>query len=415
MAPRVPDGTGPSTFRTDFLWGAATAPHQVEGNNIASDWWALEGLVPGMERSGDAVDHYHRYPEDMRLLADAGLNAYRFGIEWARIEPVAGLVSRAALAHYRRMIDTARDLGLTPVVTLQHFTTPAWFAERGGWTADAAVDAFAGYVRSASAILGDVPWVCTINEPNVLAMMVTAMRAMQEVAAGQWQSPTVEGQVDDGPSTQPVLPEPDPEIGRRLAEAHVAARAVLAAETDARVGWTVATNAFTARPGAEQRLREVRHVREDLYLEVSREDDFVGVQAYSSQEVDLDGPVPHPPHPDNTSVGTAYRPDALALSVRHAWDVTGGTPVLVTENGIATHDDARRIDYTRAALSGLLEAVADGVDVRGYLHWSALDNYEWGHWDPAFGLIAVDRETFERRPKPSLGWLGGVARTGVVA
>ncbi|NTW38768.1 MAG: family 1 glycosylhydrolase, partial [Cellulomonadaceae bacterium] len=171
-----------------------------------------------------------------------------------------------------------------------------------------------------------------------------------------------------------------------------------------------ANQALTPTPGNEQKLVEVRYDWEDLYLEGARGDDFVGVQSYSSQPVDANGPVPHPPHPDNTLTGAAYRPDSLGIAVRHAWDVAR-VPVLVTENGIATGDDARRIAYTAGALAGLLDAVDDGVDVRGYLHWSLLDNYEWGHWEPTFGLISVDRETFVRTPKPSLAWLGGVART----
>src|SRR4030095_10445353 len=148
------------------------------------------------------------------------------------------------------------------------------------------------------------------------------------------------------------------------------------------------------------------------YLEAARGDDFIGVQAYSSQLVDENGLVPHAPHPDNTLVGTAYRPDALGQAVRHTWEITGGVPILVTENGIATADDDRRIAYTSGALDGLFAAMADGVDGRGSLHWSALDNYEWGHWEPTFGLIGVDRETFERTPKPSLAWLGDVALNG---
>lgn len=136
----------------------------------------------------------------------------------------------------------------------------------------------------------------------------------------------------------------------------------------------------------------------------------MGVQSYSSQQVDEHGLVPHPPHPENTLVGTAYRPDALAIAVRHAWDITGGTPVLVTENGIATSDEAKRIRYTSEALKGLLETVAEGIDVCGYIHWSLLDNFEWGHWEPTFGLVAVDRMTFARTAKPSLAWLGRIAR-----
>ncbi|MEV4364755.1 family 1 glycosylhydrolase [Nonomuraea sp. NPDC049625] len=399
--PQLPSG---------FLWGAATAPHQVEGNNVNSDWWALEQQMPGMQRSGDAVDSYHRFAEDMRLLAEAGLNAYRFGIEWARIEPVPGEFSRAELAHYRRMIDTALDLGLTPVITLHHFTNPRWFS----WLAEDATQRFQTYVREATSILDGVEWVCTMNEPNMLALMIGMARDARATqrSTEEWMSPTVEG------AARPVLPDPDPEIGERLAEAHHAARAILKQHTGAAVGWTVACQALTPTPGNEEKLREVRHVREDLYLEAARGDDFIGVQSYSSQAVDENGVVPHPQHPDNTMTGNAYRPDAIGIAVRHAWEATGHTPILVTENGIATPDDTRRIAYTSEALGHLFDAMDngtdDGIDVRGYLHWTALDNFEWGHWEPTFGLIAVDRTTFERHPKPSLAWLGGVARRGEI-
>ncbi|GAB2844673.1 family 1 glycosylhydrolase [Actinocorallia aurea] len=396
-----------------FLWGASTAPHQIEGNNLNTDWWMREQLMPGMERSGDAVDSYHRFAEDMRLLAEAGLNSYRFGIEWARIEPAPGRYSNAELAHYRRMIDTALELGLKPVVTLHHFTHPLWFAERGSWMADDAVERFTDYVRKAAGILDGVEWVCTINEPNMLALMVGMERAAKAAMASgedlkKWMSPTVEG------AARPVLPNPDPEVGRRLIEAHHAARGVLWENTDAKVGWTVACQALVARPGCEALLKELQDVRENLYLEAAREDDFIGVQSYSSQDVDENGIVPHPQTPDTTLTGNAYRPDALGIAVRHAWQVTGEVPVLITENGIATDDDTRRVAYTSEALRHLFATIDEGIDVRGYLHWSALDNFEWGHWKPTFGLIAVDRETFQRHPKPSLAWLGGVAGRGAL-
>ncbi|MFJ8194027.1 glycoside hydrolase family 1 protein [Streptomyces sp. NPDC096094] len=394
-----------TTFREGFLWGAATAPHQVEGNNVSSDWWAREGLVPGMERSGDACDSYHRYGQDMQLLADAGLTAYRFGVEWARIQPEADVVSHAELAHYRRMIDTALALGITPVVTLFHFSVPRWFAEEGGWMSDQAVDRFRFYVETVTEILDGVEWVCTINEPNMLAVMISMSRlAADPEARKKWASPTVENPL------MPEFPPPSEHIGRRLAEAHAVARSVLRERTGAKVGWTVANRALVARQGAEKKLEEVEWLWENLYLEAARDDDFIGVQSYSSQWVNEDGVEPHPPHPDNTLTGAAYRPDALGMAVRHTAEVTGGVPVLVTENGIPTRDDERRIAYTREALRHLAAAVTDGIDVRGYLHWSLLDNYEWGHWEPTFGLIAVDRHTFERTPKPSLAWLGSVAR-----
>ncbi|GHG14544.1 MULTISPECIES: family 1 glycosylhydrolase [Amycolatopsis] len=399
-----------TAFRPGFLWGAATSPHQVEGNNVNSDWWAREGAMPGMEPSGDAVDSYHRYREDMTLLAEAGLTAYRFGIEWARVEPRPGQFSRAELAHYRRMIDTATELGLTPVVTLHHFSNPRWFAEEGGWTGDRAIERFRSYVEAAATVLDGVEWVATINEPNMAAMMTMLAHAMAAGQAGEWQSPTVEGDADRE-RIAANLPAPTREFSERFVEAHHAVRDLLRERTGAKVGWTIANLALTAAPGGERKLPEVRHAWEDLFLEAARGDDFVGVQSYSSQAVDENGLVPHPPHPDNTLVGTAYRPDALGMAVRHAWEVTGGVPVLVTENGIATRDDDRRRAYTEEALRHLGQAAGDGVDVRGYLHWSLLDNYEWGHWGPTFGLVAVDRETFVRTPKPSLAWLGDVART----
>ena len=383
-----------TSFPEGFLWGAATAAHQVEGNNLNNDWWRLEQLASdyGVQPSGDALDSYHRYREDMQLLADRGFTAYRFSLEWSRIEPVPGKFSRAELAHYRRMIDTAHELGLEPVVTLHHFTHPLWFDDRGAWLGEGAVDAFVRYVEQACTILGDVRWIITINEPNVLAITHGGQR---QVAMG---------------NTYPQNALPDQEIGDALIAAHRAAAPVVRQLTGARVGWTIANQALTATAG-----NEAKYLIEDIYLEVSRDDDFVGVQSYTSQPVDADGIVPHPPAEDNTLMGWAYRPDALGIAIRHTHDVLGSdVPILVTENGIATDDDERRIAYTTVALSDLAAAIADGADVRGYLHWSLLDNFEWGHWGPTFGLVAVDRDTFERRPKPSLDWLGGVARQNAI-
>jgi beta-glucosidase len=382
-----------TSFPNAFLWGAATAAHQVEGNNINNDWWRLEQVAAGyIDASGDALDSYHRYPEDMRLLAEAGLNTYRFSIEWSRIEPTPGNFSNALLAHYRRMIDTAIGLGLTPFVTLHHFTHPLWFEDRGGWLAEDAVDLFTRYVEKVCTILHGVEWICTINEPNVLAMNHGASRIM---AQG---------------NPYPEHPFPDPEFGQVYIQAHRAVAPLVRQATGAKVGWTVANQAFVAVPGSEKKHAEIQYLWEDMYLEVAREDDYVGVQSYTSQPVDDSGVVPHPEDPENTLMGWAYRPDALGIALRHTHEVVGGMPLVVTENGVATADDERRIAYTTHALTDLAEAVADGIDIRGYCHWSLLDNFEWGRWHPTFGLIAVDRETFERRPKPSLAWLGSVAR-----
>jgi beta-glucosidase len=387
-------------LRDDFLWGAATAAHQIEGGNTNSDFWMVEhsGNPRFVEPSGDACDSYHRYPDDIRLLAEAGLKAYRFSIEWARIEPAPGEFSRAQLLHYRSMIDTCLAHGVLPIVTLHHFTNPRWYTEGGGLRRSDAVERFAAYVDYVSQILHDVEWVVTINEPNIAALFA-GMHAAADPEEGA-EPVTVEMALAGGP---------DPALAPILAAQHRAAREVLRAKTKAKVGWAVASQAFMPTEGNEATWQQVFDAWEGVFYDATDGDDFIGIQSYTSQPVDADGPVPHPPHPDNTLTGWAYRPDALAINLRRVWELKG-LPLLVTENGIATDDDDRRIAYVTAALTGLKDAVADGVDVVGYCYWSLLDNYEWGSYAPTFGLIAVDRAgDFIRAPKPSLAWLGAVA------
>ena len=397
----------------DFLWGAATSAHQIEGDNTNSNWWHLENAPgsPFPERSGRAIDGYNRYPQDMRLLADAGLNAYRFSIEWARIEPEPGTFDTAQLAHYRRMVTTARELGLTPVVTLHHFTNPMWFSADGGWDHPEAPARFARYVERAAEIVADVPWVCTINEPNMIALLSGSTGVSSVAAESTGGAP---GEQDTPLDSRPIAgfarAEPSPAVTRVLTDAHRRAVQILHASTDAKAGWTVSAQSFEAEPGAEDERARAQWAWEDRFYEVAREDDFVGVQAYTARTVGLDGPKAYEPDERRTMTGWPFRPDAAGIAARNAWRVTGGTPVLVTESGIATADDTERIAYTAQALVGIDEAARDGVDVRGFLYWSALDNYEWGEWGPTFGLIGVDRATFERTPRPSLEWLGQRAR-----
>ena len=380
-----------------FLWGAATAAHQTEGNNTNSGHWVTEYApgTTGPEPSGDACDSYHRYGEDIALLAGAGLNAYRFSVEWARVEPEKGAVSRAQLAHYRRMIDACRDRGVEPVVTLHHFTFPRWWDAQGGGQATDATDRFARYTETVGSILEDVTWVVTINEPN---MMVSPAGARTD---------TEHGVNAAGPS---------PRLAEAMGRAHRAAVDVLRGSGHIRAGWSVANQVFQAVPGWEAQRDAWQYWREDYFLEQARDDDFVGVQSYlrtiigrTGDELGY-GPQPWPPGTRLTLTGWEYYPAALGQALRHTRAVTGGIPMLVTENGIATADDACRIEYTTGALAGMAAAMADGCDVRGYLHWSLLDNYEWGSYAPTFGLVGVDRETFARRPKPSLAWLGDLAR-----
>ena len=176
-------------FEKGFFVGAATAAHQVEGNNIHSDYWAQEQLphTSFAEPSGIACDHYNKYEEDIKLLADAGLNAYRFSIEWARIEPEEGKFDPAEIEHYRKVIACCKAHGVEPVATLLHFTSPKWLIAKGGWEAESTVEYFKRYVSYVMEQLGsELSYVCTINEANMglqLAAISKRFRLMAEQAA----------------------------------------------------------------------------------------------------------------------------------------------------------------------------------------------------------------------------------------
>ena len=164
-------------------------------------------------------------------------------------------------------------------------------------------------------------------------------------------------------------------------------------------------------PGGEERLERIRRPTEDVFLEATAGDDFVGVQCYTRMRVGPEGVLGAEDGVPITQMGYEFWPRALEATVRRAWEVTGGIPVLVTENGIGTADDTQRIAYVTGALEGVQRCLADGIDVRGYFYWSLLDNFEWVlGYGPTFGLVAVDHATFERRPKPSAAWFGAVAR-----
>lgn len=388
----------PTRFPDGFLWGASTAAHQIEGNNTNSDWWYKEhsGTSDVQEPSLDACDSYHRWREDMDLMVELGFTDYRFSIEWARIEPAEGRFSNAELAHYRRMVEGAVERGLRPMVTLHHFTVPHWFEERGSWTADGAVELFARYVAATAPVIAeDVRHVCTINEPNMIAVMAGLAKA---------------GNVGFPPAG---LPTPDAETTDAVIAAHHAAvAAVRAINPEIQVGWTIANQVYQALPGAEEATAAYRHPREDVFIEASRNDDWIGVQSYTRTKIGNDGPIPAPEDAERTLTQWEYYPTALGYALRHTADVVGpDVALIVTENGMATADDNRRMDYMTGALGEVSAALRDGLNIHGYLHWSLLDNYEWGSFKPTFGLIAVDPLTFERTAKPSAVWLGEMGRT----
>ena len=383
-----------TTFPDGFLWGTATAAHQVEGNNWNNDWWAWEHTPgsPCQEPSGDACDHYHRYGDDIRALAALGFGAYRFSLEWSRIEPEDGEFSRAALDHYRRMCAACLEHGVRPVVTFHHFTTPRWVAAQGGWTEPATADRFVRFCERATAHLGDlVDRACTLNEPNVVANF-----------GYRW------GLFPPG--------RRDADLHRRANDVFIAAHrkavdAIKAGPGTASVGLTLAMQDMQAVDGGEAFRDAERRDTEDCFLEAARGDDFVGVQTYTRLLFGPDGMRGPQPGVPTTQMGYEFWPESLEATIRRAWDVTRHVPIVVTENGLATTNDRERVAYVERALQGVLACLADGLDVRGYFYWSLLDNFEWVFgYRPVFGLVSVDRTTQARTVKPSARWLGDVAR-----
>ena len=407
----------PTGFPAGFLWGASTAGHQVEGGNINADLWPLEWDEPSLfaEPSGDACDHYHRYPDDIATLADLGLNAYRFSLEWSRIEPEPGYFSQAALDHYRRMIGTCLEHGVAPVVTYCHFTTPRWFAGEGGWGGADAVDRFARFATHATEHLGDLlGWVATLNEPNVMTMLeltgVIPMGTSGDQSLDTSGAEAAPGGVGGFDPSRYRMGLVGVGAERMAALHHAAVDAIKSGPGAAKVGWTLALVDLQEGDGGHERYTRARRGAQLDFLDVSKDDDWLGVQTYSRNVLGADGPIPMPEGTPTMQTGWEVYPEALSHTVRLAAEHTG-VPLLVTENGMATDDDAARVAYTREALRGLAGCIADGIDVRGYLHWTLLDNFEWmAGYAKNFGLIAVDRETLERTVKPSARWLGEVAR-----
>jgi beta-glucosidase len=385
-------------FPDRFVWGTATAAHQIEGGNVNNDWWQFEhdptsGCV---DVSGDACDSYHRYAEDIALVAGLGLASYRFSLEWSRIEPEEGEFSIAALDHYRRVAAACHERGIMPVVTFHHFTHPRWLAAAGTWEAPHAVDRFARYCERASAHLGDLIGMAgTLNEPNVVATM-------------GWRLGLFPPRVRDRARREAV--------NETLVAAHRAGvEAIRSGPGDALVGLTLSMTDYQLQPGGEEWLERIRRPSEDVFLEATGGDDFIGVQTYTRMRVGSDGALAGEEGVPTTQMGYEFWPEALEGTIRRAWDKTGGLPVFVTENGIGTGDDAARIEYVRRALQGVGHCLDAGIDVRGYFYWSLLDNFEWVlGYGPTFGMVAVDRRTFARTPKPSASWLGAVARANAL-
>lgn len=395
-----------------FLWGSAGASYQIEGGNIASDLWVLEHVKPTIFRapSGDACDSYNRFEEDLQIAASLGFNCHRLSLEWSRIEPERGEISQAGLDYYRRVLRRCRELGMVPIVTYNHWTVPRWFATGGGFETPEGVAPFVAFCRRVTEHMGeDIGLAATFNEANIRAQLswvpalaaltprVSAMisSACTSLGAERFSTPFLA----DFHVQQPIM-----------LEAHARAYdAIKAVRPDLPVGFTLSLSDDQA-VGPDSALARKEAEVWTPWLETGG--DWIGVQTYSRARVGPNSDLPPEPGVELTEAGYEFRPEAIGAVLRRVAAKTK-RPLYVTENGISTSDDTRRIAYIRGAVASVQAAKAAGVDVRGYVHWSLLDNWEWIFgYSQHFGLVAVDRETFKRTPKPSAAVFGEIARRG---
>lgn len=412
------------TFPDSFRFGTATAATQIEGHCTTSDWWEF-AQTPGRIRGGDvphpACDSWHRFEDDIELQTKLGLNAHRMSVEWARIEPAPNEFDHAAIDRYRGMLGALRDSGIEPMVTLHHFTLPRWVAQRGGLLSPELPDYFDRFVRVVVGALGDlVPRWITINEPNavatlgyllgmhppgrsnpiqavrahqnLLAMHVRGYHAAHEVAAGRgW--PLEAGVAHHLRLVEPMSQGRLDRFGTRV--------------FDETFNWAFFDAlAGKPRPVMEQAvLASVRARRVDA----AGTHDFVGLNYYSrdlirfshrhGREMFIHRSVP--PSAEISDLGWEVFPDGLGRLIRACCQRTG-LPVYVTENGIADARDAQRASFLVRHLAQVADAIAEGFDVRGYYHWTLIDNFEWSEgYEPKFGLYAVELESQRREARAS--------------
>jgi len=414
-SPCIGAGKPRPRFPEAFLWSVATSGHQTEGDNTASDFWWKEHVKPSLfaEPSDSATAAFDLWPADLDVVKSLGFNTCRFSLEWARIEPEEGQFSQSMIAHYRRIVEGCRTRRLAPVVTFSHFSCPRWFAARGGWTNPAAPDLFARFCEHAARGLGaGISHAVTLNEPNLPTMLswiglppalheghATKLKAAGAALGSETFSAGFMIPRDEHLAIIPIL-----------GAAHRKARkAIKSVQPDLPVGLSLAVSDDQANGVTTIRDRK-RAQAYDTWFAFAADDDFIGVQSYDRTRFDAKGALSPTAGAMLNQMGAEIHAPSPGGAVRYVHQASG-KPVLVTEHGVGIADDAIRGPFIVDAIKGLKVAMADGVDVLGYIHGSLLDNFEWySGYTPRFGLVEVDRTTFKPTPKPSTYMLGAIAR-----
>lgn len=405
-----------TVFPKQFFWGASTAAHQVEGG-LSNDWavWELAHAKelaqtahqrwawlpawhdikhqvenPNNYVSGKGVEHFKRFREDFELLSKLNLNAFRFGIEWARLEPEEGEWDEAAVEHYRCYIKELRKRGIEPFLNIWHWTMPTWFADKGGFKDRANLVYFERFVQKiADEFVEELTYIITLNEPNVYSSF--------SYLKGEW-PPQEKDWIDFG------------RVYLHLIQAHKRAYKILKAKKPTlQIGVAAQlANIQAKRPHNffdELSTKMMRYVWNWWFLRrVRKQQDFVGINYYFTDYYTGLMKAENPKVPIN-DMGWYMEPEGLYPLLIRTW-AHYKKPIFVTENGVADHNDEYRRWWIEETIVAMERALSEGVDLRGYFHWSLLDNFEWAYgWWPKFGLVAVDREhSMARAIRPSAKW-----------
>ncbi|MCX5708511.1 MAG: glycoside hydrolase family 1 protein [Candidatus Omnitrophica bacterium] len=402
-------------FPKDFLWGSTTAAYQVEGDNSNSDWWEWEKTKPGIASSGAACRHYQLFREDFNLAKSLGHNSHRLSLEWARIQPEPDKFSQSEIDHYIQVIDHLRSLGIEPIVTLHHFTNPLWLSKIGGWENPQAIQYFLEYAgKIVKSFSGRVKYWVTVNEPMVYTYY--------SYLVGEW-------------PPQKKSPVTANKVANNLVDAHIRSYRLIHSfykENKLSPPMVSIAQNMIAFIACQKSLRNnlAVYLRNRLFnfrlinlLYRKRCLDFIGMNYYTRHLVDtrrwslweLLGNTcakKHDTLPKN-SLGWEIYPQGLYYLLMGLKKYR--LPVFILENGICCQDDNQRWDYIREHLKKVHAAMANGVNVIGYLYWSLLDNFEWDKgFAPRFGLCAIDYSDYKRTPRDSARKLAQVASTGLL-
>ena len=409
-----------------FLIGSATAGGQVEGYNTESDIWAMEYMKTGgyAEPSLAAANHYHTYRQDIELMHQAGLNAYRFSLEWARIEPKKGVFDEKEMDHYLDVIHTCREYGIEPVITLFHFASPKWLITEGGWEAESTIEYFGEYAEYvANHLKGEnIRYIITINEANMGTLIAGYLEKMRKHmdGAGLQIGLDLENMADNqklseqenlevfGVRQAAVFTSPRTSHGDEIVcRAHRKAVEILhSILPDTKVGLSLSLRDLHYTDGGKENAD--RDWQKDFlhYLPTIENDDFFGIQTYTRAVFTAQGEQDPSSDAQLTQMGYEYYPECTENVIRKVHESFRGD-LLITENGIATDDDSLRIQYIDTALKGVLKCRDEGIPIKGYMYWSFMDNWEWqSGYSMKFGLVSVDRTSQKHIPKPSLSFLG---------